>query len=1609
MPIAKITGAQIDFSAGELDESVKRAHDSIQKIGARQMTNWRILSSKLLQNRPGRMALFSATGRVEEVAMPGGTVFFLNFSRAQLQVFDATGMQVFSTLTLLLTPGGTPVGIPWRPETIGGIVWAQIGKKIYIAYPDAAPNNVPQVLSWDGVSTWTLAPYVETAQPSGQKRTPFYRISPPNVTLLPSATTGNINITFSSAILTAGMVGTRLQFCGRQLTITGVSTPTTGTATVNEQLPPGQTLTYATLTGTINVGDLVTGSFSSAQGIVTAAGAQQTLRFDRGGGYFSPGHVGDSISGGTSSTTGIIIGQNYYFDGSTYFLWDTVSITAGTGFVVGETVTGPGGAGNVNFVTPLNSLSITVQLIPNTSNIIKNFVATGGGITENVVGPSGNFSCTAVSTTTPQAVADWDDEVMNLFRGYPSSIFADQSRLGFTNFPSVPAGIAWSALGLPLDLFVGAFPDDAIFELAPDNSQVFYVVPGMESSEFVFTDRAIYYIPIGGIVAKPLEPGTVAFVKLSDFGSMPLIQPRRAEQTVVYIKAGGVTVGAVQAPGAYYRPYVIDNISEIHTHLFVGLTPVAIAIPSGPTQFAELYIYIAMSNGTVVTGRYVMRQGLLEPGPEGKPAIGWLPWNSIAQVTWVAARQGDVIFTTVYNAETFQETIATNGSTYSGYTFPTFPHGIFDPVSNKTFFTWEGAIAPQGQRAVYVRAFNHNLSPPLWEQQYFVVNQPLINDDHGNPSICIDNLGYLHIFHGPHAGGTNIRHVKSNNPRDASTWTVQPQITATATYPAPVVVGNKIYLWHRSGTGNDIDAAMLSYFLGTVGALGVVSWGGLVQISHFGFTSRTYFGFPTLLNNTEIHIILLRSESWNIWRRDLFYVIYDTATGQLRNVNSTYTVPNLPAYYFQLFRNMLVCSQLSYNGTGVSLSVVHDAAGRHHVLFTDGKTPTNASEQQAIYYLATGLTDPTLPTSYSNVFSTGDRQTKIWMLSSISFLNGPYANGLLSIVDGGYVSTSGFSAAVGSGNIVFDFGIGRTLIVDAIKWYQSAAASQGTWSILASSTPSGAVGVRMDSVGITTNATFLSGPPPAAFGIAATALYMLVDGYRGDDPGQFASYQGLVLTGGQTGIFFLFDFGLGVTKIINGFTWWQGAAATQGTWSFEGSNDAISWTTITTGINLGGAAAQDVHSFVNVTAYRYYHLIQTAGTTNVSPFIYEIEFSIGDGSNTPSYDPAFNYVTLTTGINLGSVTPQENTFTNTTGYRYYKMLMTAGTTVTTATAFIQEVEFRASFQPGPVWSAPLQIGTMPNHNTDWLMDNALDGGIDAYGDQDPFGSNVVGANTIVVRHRAPGSLTHWESPIILANANRFPLALSTQIPHANSQFRVAWTEVGVTSNDSDPANGVAVITGFGGLIPNSIVERLDDTQYLDGTIFVNNLPAPFVPAGGFGKGPLYVYPGPFSTVFVIDLGTRFMGLYSVDGNGFLVPQNLGGENLTSPQLMAGRTWTAILEPFTPEAQPGQSVHQRMMKRRISRMAVYTSNATGYVMARLFSGPLTPSSPALGSIMNIHRVPTWNVGEDATRPPPLREEAQRWRPIGRAFDPRVAVIKDTPGPLMINEFGIEVTV
>jgi hypothetical protein len=556
----KIIGAQRDFSSGEVDVSVKRSDEmAAMKAGARQMSNWRILNSKKPTNRPGRSALFEERGRVEEVLMSPGQKFYLVFGDGYLHVYNLAGVQVFQSTNIA---GGGAV-LPWGPGKYGGITYAIYQDSIYIAYA----GNIPQILTWDGVSqisAWVQSNWNEAITVSGQKLTPFYRISPSNITLQPGGQSGNVSIQFSAPVLQNGMVGTRLSWCGQQMTITAVFNSTSGTAVVQSLLPGSEILPFSsTVVGTFNVGDEVIGSISGAKGIVTA------------------------VNGGANT--------------------------------------------------------ITVQLIPPNLSFLS---------TDTVVGPHGGLPMSAGATaTSPGAVSLWNDEVMNQYRGYPSSVSFDQGRLIFSNFPAVPSGIAWSAIGVMTDFSVDptlatTSPSAAIFEIAPGKSQVQYVVAGMESSEFVFCDNAIYFIPIS--TSNPLVPGSVAFIELSANGCMPNVQPRRTEQTIIYMRPSGVGVGAVQAPGAYNRPYIIDNISDLHGHLFKSRTPIAIAIPTESPQFEETYIYIALDDGSLVVGKYSMKSGLIEPGPDGKPSVGWTPWVSVGTTTWISALQSSVIMTSIY-------------------------------------------------------------------------------------------------------------------------------------------------------------------------------------------------------------------------------------------------------------------------------------------------------------------------------------------------------------------------------------------------------------------------------------------------------------------------------------------------------------------------------------------------------------------------------------------------------------------------------------------------------------------------------------------------------------------------------------------------------------------------------------------------------------------------------------------------------------------------------------------------------------------------------------------------------------------------------------------------
>lgn len=136
-------------------------------------------------------------------------------------------------------------------------------------------------------------------------------------------------------------------------------------------------------------------------------------------------------------------------------------------------------------------------------------------------------------------------------------------------------------------------------------------------------------------------------------------------------------------------------------------------------------------------------------------------------------------------------------------------------------------------------------------------------------------------------------------------------------------------------------------------------------------------------------------------------------------------------------------------------------------------------------------------------------------------------------------------------------------------------------------------GYRRQLITVTTTADITNGP-----------LSNLVDGAKSAD-----NNHGLFLNTAQTGREFKFAFPSAIW--IDEFTWTQSSAGTQGTFDLRGSNDDVTYTVLQAGINLGGASAVDVHTVGTPGFYKYYKLISTAGSTNTTPWIEEIEFKVG--------------------------------------------------------------------------------------------------------------------------------------------------------------------------------------------------------------------------------------------------------------------------------------------------------------------------------------------------------------------------------------------------------------
>lgn len=260
------------------------------------------------------------------------------------------------------------------------------------------------------------------------------------------------------------------------------------------------------------------------------------------------------------------------------------------------------------------------------------------------------------------------------------------------------------------------------------------------------------------------------------------------------------------------------------------------------------------------------------------------------------------------------------------------PPAIYDPVSNKTYMSWLAGTSGQYQMNVRASAYDHTTN--TWTTSYKAFDADINGDYHATPSMCIDHEGYVHIFGGCH--NNVVQSAVTSSPRDMSTINYNAgadNLSGTHGYPHPVVVGSAIYLFTRQNISGNMD-----FWVTPTATLsgGRKTWGTQKKIWTFGTATRVYAG-SCLAQGTDIHCVFTYADSGDTIRRDVYYIVYDTLTGDIRNIGNTYSVAaaSLPITAANK-NNFLVYDQAATSTAGDVPYHCFDSTGKPHIVFMDG-------------------------------------------------------------------------------------------------------------------------------------------------------------------------------------------------------------------------------------------------------------------------------------------------------------------------------------------------------------------------------------------------------------------------------------------------------------------------------------------------------------------------------------------------------------------------------------------------------------------------------------------------------------------------------------------------
>jgi hypothetical protein len=218
---------QASFLSGELDPKIlSRVDLAAYGQGLKKARNVIPLNQGGIERRGGTLyrADLGQASRLE--------TFIFNQSQEYIFAFQNTQLKIYSTNGTLLQ---TITGCAWTTSNLYELNYTQQGDTMIVVHEDF----VPQIIQRTGATTFTKSAFsFKQSQNAVDTYQPYFKFADDSITLDINTTTAGAGVTCttSSTYFTSSYVGMKLRYQGSELTVTGYTSPTVVTATLEKDI-----------------------------------------------------------------------------------------------------------------------------------------------------------------------------------------------------------------------------------------------------------------------------------------------------------------------------------------------------------------------------------------------------------------------------------------------------------------------------------------------------------------------------------------------------------------------------------------------------------------------------------------------------------------------------------------------------------------------------------------------------------------------------------------------------------------------------------------------------------------------------------------------------------------------------------------------------------------------------------------------------------------------------------------------------------------------------------------------------------------------------------------------------------------------------------------------------------------------------------------------------------------------------------------------------------------------------------------------------------------------------------------------------------------------------